>query len=73
MTGYFACSIARRTRNGPHCRINVSVLVFEEPQASQALVVHLAHDITANRTRLSKLDTHNRLEAVTHALRRRLI
>ncbi|HEX6965037.1 MAG TPA: LuxR C-terminal-related transcriptional regulator [Gemmatimonadaceae bacterium] len=130
-----------RARGGCGIWINVSVLVFEALRASPALVVHLAHDITASRHRREvyerlvqaardivqlvdeephlvpvsplteqeqrilrafaeglgpvqvaralgistqtlrnhlhhvnqKLGTHNRLEAVTHAQRRRLI
>lgn len=130
-----------RSRDGRRVWINVSVLVFEALRASPAVVVHLAHDITASRHRREvyeqlvqaargivqladeephlvpvsplteqeqrilrafaeglgpaqvarslgistqtlrnhlhhvnqKLGTHNRLEAVTHAQRRRLI
>lgn len=37
------------TRVGAHTWVNLSVLVLEELRNSPALVVHLAHDITASR------------------------
>jgi PAS domain S-box-containing protein len=40
-----------RARDGRHLWLNVSVLVFEALRASPAVVVHLAHDITASRRR----------------------
>lgn len=40
-----------RTHSGRPLWLNVSVLVFDALRASPALVVHLAHDITASRRR----------------------
>lgn len=40
-----------RADDGRLVWLNVSVLVFEELRASAAVVVHLAHDITASRQR----------------------
>jgi PAS domain S-box-containing protein len=40
-----------RTPDGRQLWLNVSVLVLEPTRASPALVVHLAHDITASRLR----------------------
>jgi PAS domain S-box-containing protein len=38
-----------RARDGTRYWLNVTVLVFEQFHSSQALVVHIAHDITASR------------------------
>ncbi len=42
-----------RTASGPLIWLNISVLVFEPLRVSPALVVHIAHDITASRRRRS--------------------
>ncbi len=45
-----------KTANGLQVWLNVSVLVFESLKVSPALVVHIAHDITASRRRRALFD-----------------
>ena len=45
-----------KTATGAWIWLNVSVLVFEPLRASPALIVHLAHDITASRQRRALFD-----------------
>ncbi|HEY9449960.1 MAG TPA: LuxR C-terminal-related transcriptional regulator [Gemmatimonadaceae bacterium] len=49
--GSASFDIELRAADGRLIWLNVSVLVFEPLRASPALVVHLAHDITASRKR----------------------
>jgi PAS domain S-box-containing protein len=45
-----------KTASGSAIWLNVSVLVFEPLRVSPALVVHIAHDITASRQRRAMFD-----------------
>ena len=49
--GAASFDMAVRARNGQRVWLNVSVLVLDATRASPALVVHLAHDISASRRR----------------------
>lgn len=54
--GVSSFDLELKTAAGALIWLNVSVLVFEPLRVSPALVVHIAHDISANRKRRALLD-----------------
>ena len=54
--GASSFDIELKTASGASIWLNVSVLVFEPLRSGPALVVHLAHDITASRLRRALYD-----------------
>ena len=63
--GVSSFDLELKTATGAAIWLNVSVLVFEPLRSSPALIVHLAHDITASRRRRA---LYERLRETAHEI-----